>query len=50
MNRVRIVIVVPEMTDEEALKLKKAVEELVKFESGATVEMNLRPPRVPTRR
>ena len=50
MNRVRIVIVVPEMTDEEALLLKKRLEALVKERPAATVEMNLRPVRAPARR
>lgn len=43
MNRVRIVIVVPEMTDEEALAIKKEFERLVAERPGATVEMTLRP-------
>lgn len=45
MNRVRIIIVVPEMSDEEALALKKELERLVAERPGATVEMTLRPTR-----
>ena len=45
MNRVRIIIVVPEMSDEEALELKHALEELLKERAGATVELTMRPAR-----
>lgn len=43
MNRVRIIVVVPEMSDEEALALKKELEQLVKKWPGATVELTMRP-------
>lgn len=45
MNRARIIIVVPEMSDEEALALKKELERLVNEWPGATVEITLRPAR-----
>ncbi len=45
MNQVRITIVVPEMPDEEAMELKKALEKLLEPKAGATVTMNLRPVR-----
>lgn len=43
MNRIRIIIVVPELSDEEALALKKELERLVAERPGATVEMTMRP-------
>jgi len=43
VNRIRIVLVVPEMSDEDALKLKKALEKLLEPKPGATVTMTLRP-------
>ncbi len=48
MNQVRITIVVPEMDDQEAMELKKALEKLLEPKAGATVTMNLRPARTPT--
>ncbi len=48
MNQVRITIVVPEMDDQEAMDLKKALEILLEPKPGATVTMNLRPVRSPT--
>lgn len=50
MNRVRIIIIVPELTDEETLELKHALEKLVQEKPGATVELNLRPVRQPALR
>ena len=43
MNQVRITITVQELEDDEAMELKKALEELVKEHAGATVTMTLRP-------
>lgn len=50
MNRVRVVVVVQEMSDEEALALKKAIERLVEANREATVEVSMRPARAPGRR
>lgn len=44
MSRVTITIVVPEMTDEEAIELKKEVEELVKEKRGVTVRITMAAP------
>lgn len=50
MNRVRIIVVVPEMSDEEALALKKELERLTQEWPGATVELIMRPARALARR
>lgn len=44
MSRVTITIIVPEMEDEEAIALKKEIEELVKEKAGATVRITMAPP------
>lgn len=43
MNKVRITIVVQEMDDDEAMTLKKDIQDLLKPNVGATVTITLRP-------
>lgn len=42
MARVVIRVIVPDVTDEEAITLKKAVEELIKDKPNTTVMLDIR--------
>ena len=42
MARVVIRVIVPNVTDEEAIELKKAIEELIKDKENTTVMLDIR--------
>ena len=49
MSRVTIVVSIPDIEDEDAIEVKKAVEELVKEVEGAAVRMTIDPSLTPAR-
>ena len=49
MSRVSIVVSIPDVEDEVAIEVKKAVEEVVKEVEGAAVNMSIGPTVTPLR-